>query len=145
MSHFQPLGVKGIDHITIVAQDLDKSVEFYVGLLGMKHIGRPDFGFPGHWFQAGSTQIHLNQQGVEAGLAGMPISTATEIARAFHYAFVVDDCDATAKQLRQQGVQIVEGPRTRPDGARQLYLRDPDQHLVELFSVPQQQESGHES
>ena len=75
----------------------------------------------------------------------MPISTATEIARAFHYAFVVDDCDATARQLRQQGVQIVEGPRTRPDGARQLYLRDPDHHLVELFSVPQQQESGHES
>jgi catechol 2,3-dioxygenase-like lactoylglutathione lyase family enzyme len=81
----------------------------------------------------------------EAGSAGMPTSAATEITRAFHYAFVVDDCDAAAEQLHQQGVQIVEGPRTRPDGARQLYLRDPDQHLVELFSVPQQQESGHES
>ena len=138
MSHLHPVVVKTIDHITIVAKDLDKSVEFYVGLLGMRPVYRPDFGFPGRWFQAGETQIHLNQENAEAGSAGLPYSGGSEISRTFHYAFAVDDCDAAAAHLRQQDIQIVEGPRSRPDGARQLYLRDPDNHVVELFSGPDQ-------
>ena len=138
MSHLHPIVVKIIDHITIVAKDLDKSVEFYVGLLGMRPVYRPDFGFPGRWFQAGETQIHLNQENAEAGSAGLPSSGGSEISRTFHYAFAVDDCDAAAAHLRQQDIQIVEGPRSRPDGARQLYLRDPDNHVVELFSGPDQ-------
>ena len=142
MSHLHPVVVKTIDHITIVAKDLDKSVEFYVGLLGMRSVRRPDFGFPGRWFQAGQTQIHLNQGSAAAGSAGLPPSGGSEISRAFHYAFAVDNCDATAAYLRQQGIEIVAGPRTRPDGARQLYLRDPDNHIVELFSGPDQEEAG---
>ena len=142
MSNSRPLIVKMIDHITIVAKDMDKSVEFYVGVLGMRQVRRPDFGFPGRWFQAGQTQIHLNQESAEAGSAGVPLSGGSEISRAFHYAFSVDDCDTVAAHLQQQGIKIVGGPRTRPDGARQLYLRDPDNHLVELFSVPHQKEMG---
>jgi len=142
MSHLHPVVVKTIDHVTIVAKDLDKSVEFYVGLLGMRPVRRPDFEFPGRWFQAGQTQIHLNQESAAAGLAGLPPSGGSDISRAFHYAFAVDDCDVAAAHLRQQGIQIVVGPRTRPDGVRQLYLRDPDNHLVELFSGPDQKEAG---
>ncbi len=65
------LGVKGIDHVTLVVADLERSREFYVGLLGMAEVPRPDFGFPGLWFQAGNTLIHLNVEGDEAGPAGL--------------------------------------------------------------------------
>ena len=80
MSHLRSIVVKTIDHITIVAKDLDKSVEFYVDLLGMQSVYRPDFGFPGRWFQAGQTQIHLNQESAAAGSAGLPPSGGSEIS-----------------------------------------------------------------
>ncbi len=39
-------------------------------------------------------------------------------------------------RMKDLGVAIAEGPKTRPDGARQFYDHDPDGHLVELFSLP---------
>ena len=130
------VSVKGIDHITIVVEDLERSRKFYTEILGMQEVERPDFGFPGLWFQAGSSQIHLNVAGQEAGQAGLPCLGAKLPSRGFHYAFEIDDCDAAAPRLTALGFEIVTGPKSRPDGARQLYIYDPDGHLVELFSLP---------
>ena len=129
------LAVKTIDHATLVVADLEKSRSFYAGLLGMTEVPRPDFGFPGLWFQAGATQIHLNIQSAEAGRAGVTYD-ATKITRALHIAFVVDDAMDAADVLREQGVEIIAGPRNRPDGAVQLYILDPDGHQIEITSPP---------
>ena len=128
------LTVKAIDHVTLVVQDLKRSESFYRDVLGMKPIPRPGFGFPGLWFQAGSTQIHMNVAGDEAGRAGLPKCEGTSTSRGFHFAFEVDDCDKAAEILIANGIEIAVGPKTRPDGPRQLYIYDPDDHLVEIFS-----------
>lgn len=130
------VGVKAIDHITIVVKQLDRSIKFYTEVLGMRQVDRPAFGFPGAWCQAGTTQIHMNVESDEAGQAGIRFHGGTRMSRGFHYAFEVASCDAAAERLEQLGVEVLEGPRARPDGARQLYIHDPDEHLVELFSVP---------
>ena len=127
------LGVKTIDHATLVVADLERSRQFYVDLLGMREVPRPDFGFPGLWFQAGNTQIHLNIESPEAGTAGLKY-TATSITRALHLAFQVQDATAAAEILRRRGVEIIAGPRNRPDGAIQLYVMDPDGHQIEITS-----------
>lgn len=136
MSHasLSSLNVKTIDHITLVVKDLDRSRKFYRDLLGMKETERPDFGFPGLWFQAGATQIHMNVDSLEAGPAGLTEFAGTSPSRGFHFAFEVDDCDAAAEHLRSLDIDIVTGPRSRPDGARQLYIYDPDRYLVEIYS-----------
>lgn len=128
------LNVKTIDHITLVVDDLERSRAFYADVLGMEPCERPAFPFPGLWFRAGETYIHMNTGGDEAGPAGMPPFAGSKPSRGFHYAFEVDSCDAAADQLREMGKEIVVGPRSRPDGARQLYLYDPDGHLVEVYS-----------
>lgn len=128
------LAVKMIDHITLVVKDLDVASRFYRDVLGMREVERPAFGFPGAWFQAGSTQIHMNIAGEEAGEPGIRVVGAKNAPRAFHFAFEVDDCDAAAEVLDGSGQEIEVAPRNRPDGARQMYLRDPDGHLVELYS-----------
>ncbi len=127
------MGVKAIDHVTLVVSDLERSREFYAGLLGMEEKPRPDFGFPGAWFQAGTTQIHLNIQSDEAGTAGLTYD-AQSITRALHVAFVVEDANQSAEVLRARGVEIIAGPRNRPDGAIQLYILDPDGHQIEITS-----------
>jgi catechol 2,3-dioxygenase-like lactoylglutathione lyase family enzyme len=132
----KPLRAKTIDHITLVVSDLEQSAKFYTEVLGMEAVERPDFGFPGRWFQAGSTQIHMNVEGEEAGKSGLVFQGATRLTRGFHYAFRVDDCDTAAARLAELRIPIAAGPYSRPDGARQLYIRDPDGHLVEICSPP---------
>ena len=131
----QVLGVRTIDHVTLVVKDLEASRTFYAGLLGMEEKPRPDFGFPGAWFQAGETQIHLNVESDDAGTAGLKYD-AGKITRALHVAFLVDDATASAEVLRERGVEIIAGPRNRPDGAVQLYILDPDGHQIEITSPP---------
>ncbi len=129
------LQVQTIDHVTVVSADFEKSRNFYHGLLGMKEEKRPDFPFPGRWFSAGETMIHLNPQSPEAGKPGWD-SGAMDPPRGPHIAFRVSDIDAAAKVISEAGVEIEFGPRSRPDGAAQFYIRDPDGHLIEICNQP---------
>ncbi len=135
-SKTSPIRVRTIDHVTIVASDLERSTQFYTDVLGMEQVERPAFGFSGCWFQAGSTQVHLNLEGERAGKAGLPCERGTVLSSGFHYAFEVDDCAAAVARMEELGVPIAEGPKPRPDGVRQFYVHDPDGHLLELFSRP---------
>lgn len=130
-----PIRVKQIDHVTLVVQDLDRSRDFYVSLLGMEEVARPAFSFPGLWFQAGSTQIHLIESNADSGPPGHAIDPGARISRTHHLAFEVDDAHAAAATLQERGLSLADGPKQRPDGPTQVYVLDPDGYLVELFSV----------
>jgi catechol 2,3-dioxygenase-like lactoylglutathione lyase family enzyme len=136
MTNIDETRVQNVDHVTMVVKDLSRTREFYVNLLGMEEVKRPQFGFPGLWFQAGNTQIHVNLESDEAGRAGVSGHGTKVLARGHHFAFVVSDAMATAARLTQLGIRIVDGPTNRPDGAVQFYVHDPDGHLVELFTPP---------
>ena len=137
MSSATGIRVKTIDHVTIVVADMKATRHFYVDQLGMEEVPRPDFSFAGLWFQAGSTQIHIIEAHEESGAAGWGDRGVKQLSRSHHYAFEVDDARAAAEQLRDAGIEIAHGPKLRPDGYVQLYICDPDGHLVELFSPPE--------
>ena len=129
-----PIGVKGIDHVTLVVADLERSARFYVDLLGMQRVERPRFNFPGLWFQAGRTQIHLILVHESTGPAGWPDAPPQAGAgRVSHFAFETDDCLAAVERLKAAGVRV-RGTGLRPDGYHQTWFYDPDGHVVELFS-----------
>lgn len=129
------LSVKSIDHVAVVAKDLEQSRHFYEDILGMEAVPRPDFPFSGLWFQAGPTQIHVILESGEAGPAGMGAFRGTMPQRGTHFAFEVECCEAAARTLTALGIELAAGPQSRPDGPRQLYINDPDGYLVELFSM----------
>lgn len=137
MTTSSALKVHQIDHVTIVVKDLDATENFYVNQLGMDKVDRPDFSFAGRWFQSGTTQVHATITHEEAGLAGWGDRGTTQPSRGHHFAFQVDDARAAAEAAKVLGIEIADGPKLRPDGFVQLYVYDPDQHLVELFSVPE--------
>lgn len=129
--------VKGIDHVTLVVEDLERSRKFYCDLLGMECVQRPGFEFPGMWFQAGDTQIHLILKHEGSAPAGFPAPDEySRPGRTFHYAFEVADGEAATECLREHGVPLKGNPRMRPDGCFQVFCNDPDGHIVELFSRP---------
>ena len=80
-----PIQVKSLDHVTIVVKDLERSRQFYVDGLGMTELPRPAFTFPGSWFQAGVTQVHLIQEHVGTPPAGNPLPEQFRTSRSQHW------------------------------------------------------------
>ena len=131
-----PISVKTLDHVTLVVKDLEASRVFYCDLLGMQEMDRPSFSFAGKWFQAGATQIHLILEHDESGPAGENASIQQKSSRNHHFAFEVDDGNSAAQVLKDRGIPLVSGPKSRPDGAVQVFVNDPDGYVVELTSPP---------
>jgi catechol 2,3-dioxygenase-like lactoylglutathione lyase family enzyme len=134
MSNQPNLKAKSFDHVTLICADLEATRRFYVDLIGMTQVPRPAFKFPGMWFQLGNMQIHATGQSPEAGKAGWADQGNTIVSRGHHIAFAVDDVSEALKTVELQGVRIASPLQQRPDGFKQLYLYDPDGHVVELVS-----------
>ncbi len=129
--------VKTINHITLVVADLERSKGFYCGLLGMEEVPRPGFSFPGKWFQAGPTQIHLILEHEGSAPAGCPTPGGKASAgRATHFAFEVADAQMAYDYLKSRGANLRGEPKFRPDGYLQVFLQDPDGYIVEVYSWP---------
>ena len=50
----------------------------------------------------------------------------------FMFTVWVDDADAACEQLRQRGVELLNGPTDRPWGVRTAAFADPDGHAWEI-------------
>ncbi len=122
------------DHVTIVCADLEATRRFYVDVLGMTEVPRPAFRFPGLWFQVGNVQIHATQESPEAGRAGWGDQGGKVVSRGHHFAFAVEDVSKALEIVQILGVRIASPLQQRPDGYKQVYLYDPDGHVVELVS-----------
>ena len=128
--------VRQIDHVTFVVKDVEASRRFYVGVLGMTEVARPAFSFGGAWFQAGATLIHLIEEHDRSGPAGYPVEVLVRSSRNHHVAFGVADAHDAARQLKARGFPLLDDAKLRPDGAVQVFVVDPDNHVIELCSGP---------
>jgi len=126
--------VRSFDHVTLICANLEATRKFYVDFLGMQEVPRPAFKFPGLWFQTGHVQIHATQESPEAGRAGWGDQARTVVSRGHHIAFAVDDVAKTLPGVEAHSIRIASPLQQRPDGFKQLYVYDPDGHLVELVS-----------
>lgn len=121
------MNIQQLNHVAIHVDDVEKSRQFYGDVLGLEEIQRPAFDFPGAWFRIGVDQ--------ELHLIGRPPSPE-EAGRVWHYAMRIDSVEEMVDALREKSVSFTP-PTKRPDGAWQIFLRDPDGHLIELCSPPQ--------
>lgn len=119
------LAVQGLNHISLLVCDLDASVRFYGDVLGLPSLPRPDFDFPGAWFALGSQELHLIAD--PSRWNGLP---------SFHFALQVEDANAAGGALTACGITDFQGPAPRPDGAVQVFFKDPDGNVIELVSFP---------
>lgn len=119
---------RSIDHVSLPVRDLEVAVAFYRDVLGLEPVPRPELGIPGAWLAAGAAQVHLI-----ATPAGMQVDVPppTLNPAASHVAFAVDDYAAAIARVRERGLEVIE---TSPE-AGQLWVRDPDGHVVELIAA----------
>jgi catechol 2,3-dioxygenase-like lactoylglutathione lyase family enzyme len=135
MSRPPAINVTSFDHVTLICADLEATRRFYVDFLGMDEVPRPAFPFPGLWFQSGNVQIHATQASPEAGQAGWGDRGGTKTSRGHHIAFAVHNVANVMELVAAHGIGIASPLQQRPDGYWQLYLYDPDGHIIELVST----------
>ena len=113
---------RGYTHVSVSATDLDESVRFYTDFFGMEEVPSPDFSRPVRWLRVGDLQLHLF------------LDQDPAPAR-HHFALDVDDFEAAYRRAEELGVRDgghYSTVRELPDGAVQMYLRDPAGNLVEI-------------
>ncbi len=112
-----------LNHVSVVAHDLETSKRFYVDELGLRPLPTPDFGFPVVWLQAGNCQVHLFER------PGVPPSHA-------HFGLEIAEFMPLYRRLKELGVldstTFGNAMYELPDGGIQMYVRDPAGNLVEL-------------
>jgi catechol 2,3-dioxygenase-like lactoylglutathione lyase family enzyme len=131
-----------LNHYFIRANDLEKTKQFYIEVLGMEVMPRPDLPFPGYWLGAnGKVQVHMGPHGVpraEIYYIGSPPDAATGNSGVVdHIAFLATDPESFSKRLEAMGVGF--RPRyLREFQLYQLLLKDPDGLTIELnfFGMP---------
>ena len=127
-----PLG--GLQHYTIEPQDLEKTKNFYVEVLGLEIGDRPPLDFPGYWLYSGGTAtVHL--MGTRKPREGIVVRGTEkkyeDTGRFDHIAFAATDAEGVRTRLKSKNVTFRESivPRT---GDTQFFLYDPDGVCVEL-------------
>ena len=126
---------RGLQHCGLIVADLDRSRRFYGEALGLEEVARPhNFVFEGTWFQVGDGQLHLLVETDTTSIAGVPDpGPSASVGLANHIALEVDDLDAALARLDEHGVPLIGGPLPRGDGYDQVFMRDPDGYVIELF------------
>jgi len=117
-----------VDHLSFAVSDLGRSRRFYVGVLGLVTLVRPDLGLPGIWYGAGNAEIHLIQTPDGADVGTRP-GSITPLAN--HNAFAVSDYQTTVDHFKRAGVDVLETSAERG----QLWVRDPDGNVLEFIAA----------
>jgi catechol 2,3-dioxygenase-like lactoylglutathione lyase family enzyme len=125
--------IQRIDHIVLTVADIERTIQFYTGVLGFKVV---TFGNGRRALTFGNQKINLHQKGREfepkaqhptCGSADLCFIAKTDVA-------------SVLQELKDKDVEIVEGivERTGAMGKiRSIYIRDPDQNLIEISNYTQ--------
>jgi len=120
--------IHGMNHFTVIAEDPQKTLDFYIGLLGLQPGPRPDLGFPGAWLYAGGSHaiLHLYFD------RPVPTQRAGVID---HMAFSARGLRAVKARFDAQGVKY-DLRQQAGAGTWQLFCHDPNGAKVELDFEP---------
>lgn len=111
--------INGINHITFAVSNLEKSVEFYVNVLGLRLVGKWD---KGAYLLAGNQWVALN---VESAVILDKKSDYTHIS----FNVLSTDFQKMKDKLESAGVKSFKENSSEGDS---FYFLDPDGHKLEL-------------
>lgn len=121
-------------HTMIRVRDLDKSLDFYTRLLGMKELRRRDYptgrftlAFVGYGDESKQTVVELTHNWDQEE----PYELGTGFG---HLAVGLPDIYATCERLKEEGVNIPRPPGPMKHGTTVIaFIEDPDGYKIELI------------
>ncbi|MGD9889144.1 MAG: VOC family protein [Halothiobacillaceae bacterium] len=119
--------VLGLHHVSVLVADTPRALGFYVDVLGLAPIERPDLGFRGAWLALGAQQLHLMELPNPDSQEGRP----EHAGRDRHFALQVSALEPFEQRLKAAGEAFT---RSR-SGRASIFCRDPDGNGVELMEL----------
>lgn len=90
--------IEKLDHVNLRTTQLDKMINWYSEILGLRLGDRPDFGFPGAWMYAGDAAI-VHLVGIDGDTAvGSEVDLKLE-----HFALTATGSAAFTVRLKETG------------------------------------------
>ncbi|MBP2449355.1 VOC family protein [Rhizobium leguminosarum] len=126
--------LKSFEHVGMTVSDMDRTVDFYCGLLGLRlHLRKvmPDGGEIA-FFDAGGGMLEIL---APAGGAARAVDVPEATAGLRHLTFLFENVDETFARLEKAGVEIKERPRLAINAEvlhKVAFPRDPDGIQIEL-------------
>ena len=117
------MAATGMNHFTILTDDVPRTVAFYREFLGLVDGERPDLGFPGAWMYIGDTPV--------LHIIGGKSRSELKPGVIDHIAFSAEDLDAALARLGSRGIEHV-CRRQAGTGLWQVFFHDPNGARVEL-------------
>ena len=122
-------------HTRFRVHDMNRSVNFYNGILGMDIIERKisPRGSQLVFLQFPGTECHLE-------LCSFPNSGNVKVPEDLvHLAFQVENLEQCMDKLREAKIPITEGPIETQGGTSFIFTEDPDKYEIELMQYSDEQ------
>jgi len=126
--------VNALDHVNIIAADLDSSARFYADLLDLERRDAPAPLTPriAQWLCDASGRIILHLNSADCPRAfDREVPPGSETGAVHHIAFSCSGHDEAVARLTARGAEFTLN-RVDSVGLRQIFTRDPDNVLLEL-------------
>jgi catechol 2,3-dioxygenase-like lactoylglutathione lyase family enzyme len=127
-----------VNHIALTVSDVGRSLQFYVDILGLQQVRRPNFDRHGAWLTMGNVELHL--------IKGIPAIPPVDNLQVTHIAFETSNINEVLSKLRQfnievrQNLSITKAQKSTPKQCElnkkptivQYFFSDPDGYFWEL-------------
>ena len=115
-----------LHHASLLVSNTQRSLKFYVDVLGLEQTQRPELPFPGAWLKVGQQQIHLLELDNPDPTTGRP----DHGGRDRHVALTTADITPVKDRLDQAGIKYT----LSISGRQALFCRDPDGNAIEIIA-----------
>ena len=133
-----PVPIEGIDHVVVMASDVDRSLDFYKNVLG----GEAEFEeafrmgkIPVLRVRIGKAIINLQTLNEPAYIVADRLESGT-VDLCFRWSRSIQEA---IDWLKEKNGDVIEGPGPRPAAngvwGQSIYFRDPDGNLLELLTT----------
>ena len=115
--------------ITLFVEDLEAAKRFYREIFELPVTFEDDSSAV---FRFGETLVNLLTTSEASGLVEPATVAIRDAGVRFQFTLGVDDVDAMCEELKERGVDLLNGPMDRPWGIRTASFRDPGGHIWEI-------------
>ena len=127
--------VNGLDHVNVIAADLDETIRFYGEVLGLKVGERPaSIDFPGAWLLDAGGRAIIHLMAYDPARHGTDPRSAMPTGSIDHVALACADFAGTVRRCEELGIPHRINDRRHGD-LRQVFLTDPNNVTLELNFV----------
>jgi catechol 2,3-dioxygenase-like lactoylglutathione lyase family enzyme len=127
------MAITGMNHFTVLTDDVDRTIDFYRSTMALEPGPRPDLGFPGAWLYCGGQAVlHIiggrSKDQLRPGVLD-------------HMAFSATGLAATLARLDALGIHYAHRQQAGY-GTWQVFFFDPNGARVELDFDPSESPDG---